>query len=86
MIVSSFDTRIAKALETGDVLAFRGYPGVAIRRFRDAQDLDVPLRTARNRKTEATRPRSVAMRRLRRGGRGMGEGTWQPQQGRRRLK
>jgi hypothetical protein len=28
----------------------------------------------------------VAMRRLRRGGRGMGEGTWQPQQGRRRLK
>ena len=27
MIVSSFDVRTAKALQPGDVLAFRGYPG-----------------------------------------------------------
>ena len=28
MIVSSFDVRTAKALQPGDVLAFRGYPGL----------------------------------------------------------
>ena len=28
--MSSFDARIAKALQTGDVLAFRGYPGLRL--------------------------------------------------------
>ena len=80
MIVSSFDARAAKALQPGDVLTFRGLPWLATRRRHDTQGLDVPLRPAADGEAKATRPRCVASCRLRRGRRGMGESTRQPQQ------